>query len=94
MSKSSTVTVREAPVEQVASAVAGGLRVHGETLHVQTGERIEVIDLTDRIVTLYNQGGGVGEKQPATGKTAPSAKPAAAPKPATAPTPPPAAPKK
>jgi len=48
------------------------------------------LDLTDRIVTLYNQGGGVGEKQP-TGKTAPSAKPAAPPKAAT---PPPAAPKK
>jgi outer membrane protein len=52
------------------------------------------LDLTDRIVTLYNQGGGVGEKQPATGRTAPSAKPAAAPKAATPPSPPPAAPKK
>ena len=31
MSKSSTVTVRETPVEKVATATAGGLVIHGET---------------------------------------------------------------
>jgi secondary thiamine-phosphate synthase enzyme len=57
MSKSSTVTMREAPVEQVASASTGGLTVHGETLQVQTSERIEVIDLTDRIKELVRRVG-------------------------------------
>ena len=50
MSKSSTVTVRENPVEAVASAKAGGLTIHGETLVVQTDQRVEVVDLTDRIM--------------------------------------------
>jgi secondary thiamine-phosphate synthase enzyme len=50
MSKSSTVTVRERPVEDVASARAGGLTIHGETFAVQTDERIELVDLTNRIM--------------------------------------------
>jgi secondary thiamine-phosphate synthase enzyme len=57
MSKSSTVTMREAPVEQIASASAGGLTVHGETLLVQTSGRIEVVDLTDRITELVRRVG-------------------------------------
>ena len=52
MSKSSTVTVREESVERVASATAGGLTVAGETFVVQTNERIEVVDLTDRVVDV------------------------------------------
>lgn len=55
MSKSSTVTVREKPVENVAIARAGGLTIHGETLVVQTDERIEVIDLTTRIMELVQR---------------------------------------
>jgi secondary thiamine-phosphate synthase enzyme len=50
MSKSSTVTVRETPVANVASARAGGLTIHGETLVVQTDQRIELVDLTNRIM--------------------------------------------
>ena len=50
MSKSSTVTVRERPVESVASATVGGLTVHGETIVVQTDQRIELIDLTNRVM--------------------------------------------
>ena len=46
MSKSSTVTSREKPVENVASATAGGLTIHGETLVVQTDQRVELVDLT------------------------------------------------
>jgi secondary thiamine-phosphate synthase enzyme len=46
MSKSSTVTVREKPVESVASATAGGLIIRGETFVVETDQRVEVIDLT------------------------------------------------
>ena len=52
MSKSSTVTVRETPVSEVSSATAGGLMIHGETLIISTDERIEVIDLTDRVMTF------------------------------------------
>jgi secondary thiamine-phosphate synthase enzyme len=52
MSKSSTVTVRETPVEEVASAKAGGLTIHGETIIVSTDQRIELVDLTNRIMEL------------------------------------------
>jgi len=52
MSKSSTVTVRETPVSEVSSATAGGLMIHGETLIISTDERIEVVDLTDRVMTF------------------------------------------
>src|SRR5947208_4366152 len=50
MSKSSTVTARETPVEQIASATAGGLTIHGETFVVQTDQRIELVDLTNRVM--------------------------------------------
>ncbi len=50
MSKSSTVTVREKPVEHMASAKTGGLTIHGETIIVQTEGRLELIDLTNRIM--------------------------------------------
>lgn len=50
MSKSSTVTVRETPIEEVASAKAGGLTIHGETILVSTDQRIELVDLTNRIM--------------------------------------------
>ena len=50
MSKSSTVTVRETPVEDVASAKAGGLTIHGETIVISTDQRVELVDLTNRIM--------------------------------------------
>ena len=50
MSKSSTVTTRENPVEEVASAKAGGLTIHGETIVISTDQRIELVDLTNRIM--------------------------------------------
>jgi secondary thiamine-phosphate synthase enzyme len=50
MSKSSTVTVRENPVEEVASAKVGGLTIHGETIVISTDQRIELVDLTNRIM--------------------------------------------
>jgi secondary thiamine-phosphate synthase enzyme len=55
MSKCSTVTVRQTPVSAVATATAGGLTIHGETLVVQTTQRIEVTDLTDRIMALVRR---------------------------------------
>ena len=50
MSKSSTVTVREKPVEEVASANIGGLTIHGETFVVQTDQRVELVDLTNKVM--------------------------------------------
>ena len=50
MSKSSTVTVREKPVDEVTSATSGALAIHGETLVVQTNQRIELVDLTSRVM--------------------------------------------
>ena len=50
MSKSSTVTVREKPVEEVASATSGGLTIHGETIVISTDSRVELVDLTKQIM--------------------------------------------
>ena len=50
MSKSSTVTVREKPVEEVASAKAGGLTIQSETIVISTDQRVELIDLTKQIM--------------------------------------------
>jgi secondary thiamine-phosphate synthase enzyme len=55
MSKSSTVTAREAPVLDVATATAGGLTVHGETIVLQTTQRIELVDLTDRVMEFVRR---------------------------------------
>src|SRR2546426_6502904 len=55
MSKSSTVTVREKPVEQVATATAGGLTIHGETIMVQTQQRIELVDLTKTVMEFVRK---------------------------------------
>src|SRR4029453_1524106 len=55
MSKSSTVTGRERPVEEVASATAGGLTFHGETFVVQTDQRIELVDLTNRVMDFVRR---------------------------------------
>jgi secondary thiamine-phosphate synthase enzyme len=52
MSKSSTVTLREIPVSEVSNATAGGLVIHSETFVVDTDQRIEVIDLTERITAF------------------------------------------
>src|SRR6201981_52123 len=50
MSKSSTVTVRDTPVQEVSTATVGGLTVHGETFIISTDQRIELVDLTNRIM--------------------------------------------
>lgn len=52
MSKSSTVTVREQPLSEVTTASANGFSVHGETFTVQTDSRVELVDLTERVMTL------------------------------------------
>ena len=55
MIKSSTVTVRERPVEHVATARAGGLTIHGETMVINTSQRIELVDLTDRMMEFVSR---------------------------------------
>jgi secondary thiamine-phosphate synthase enzyme len=55
MSKSSTVTVRERPVEEVASASVGGLTIHGETLVISTDQRIELVDLTNKVMEFVRR---------------------------------------
>ena len=55
MSKSSTVTIRERPVDEVASAKVGGLTIHGETIVMQTNERIELVDLTSRVMEFVRR---------------------------------------
>jgi secondary thiamine-phosphate synthase enzyme len=51
MSKSSIVTVREQPVADLASA-SGTMKVHGETLVIETDSRLHVEDLTDRVMAI------------------------------------------
>ena len=55
MSKSSTVTRRQTPVQEVAAAKAGGLTIHGETFIIQTDSRIELVDLTNRVMDFVRQ---------------------------------------
>jgi len=57
MSKSSTVNVREAPVPEVASARTGALTIQGETLIVETDERIDLVDLTPRLAEYVRRTG-------------------------------------
>jgi secondary thiamine-phosphate synthase enzyme len=57
MSKSSTVTTRDTPIANVTRATSGSLTIHGETLTVETDERIELVDLTDRLMALARQQG-------------------------------------
>ena len=52
MSKSSTVTVREVPVLEITSGSASGVTIHSEILVIPTDQRIEVVDLTDRIMVF------------------------------------------
>ena len=55
MSKSSSVTVRETPVTEVTSATAGGLTVYGEKFVVGTDQRVELVDLTERVMGLVRR---------------------------------------
>ncbi len=55
MSKSSTVTVREMPITEVASATTAGLTIHGETMVISTDDRVEVVDLTERVMAFVKR---------------------------------------
>jgi secondary thiamine-phosphate synthase enzyme len=51
MSRRSTVTVRERPVTATAS-VSGAAAAYSETFTVESSERIQVLDLTDRVMAI------------------------------------------
>jgi secondary thiamine-phosphate synthase enzyme len=55
MSKSSTVTVRENPVEGTATATTGSLAIHGETIVISTDERVELVDLTNKVMEFVRR---------------------------------------
>ncbi|HEX7087169.1 MAG TPA: secondary thiamine-phosphate synthase enzyme YjbQ [Vicinamibacterales bacterium] len=55
MSKSSTVTVRETPVPAVSSASAGSVTIHGETILIETDQRVDLVDLTNRIMEFVRK---------------------------------------
>jgi len=56
MSKRSTVTVRERPVARTTS-VTDVVTVHGQTFVVETENRLEIIDLTERVMALVRTQG-------------------------------------
>jgi secondary thiamine-phosphate synthase enzyme len=57
MSKRSVVTVRETPVAKTTSASAGGMMVVAETIDVETTERLELVDLTDTVMSFVRRSG-------------------------------------
>jgi secondary thiamine-phosphate synthase enzyme len=57
MSRRSTATVRATPVEATTTAAVGALVVHGECFTVESTERIQLVDLTDKIMDFARQFG-------------------------------------
>jgi len=57
MSKSSTITSRETPIPDVTRAESGYLTIGSQTLTIETDERIELADLTDRLMAVARQSG-------------------------------------
>lgn len=57
MSKTSSVTQRETPVQAKSAVASGGLVVRGETLTIETRDRVEIIDLTDHVMAHVRAGG-------------------------------------
>ena len=57
MTKSSVVNARDVPASGATAPATSGFMVRGETLTVQTEERVQLIDVTDRIVALIRPSG-------------------------------------
>ncbi|HET7218334.1 MAG TPA: secondary thiamine-phosphate synthase enzyme YjbQ [Vicinamibacterales bacterium] len=51
MSKSSTISARQSPPRDGRSA-AGMLSIHAEAITIDTSERVELVDLTERLTAL------------------------------------------
>ena len=56
MTKQSTVTVARRRCENV-SASAGGFAVRAETVTIPTTDRIELVDLTERVMEFVRRSG-------------------------------------
>jgi secondary thiamine-phosphate synthase enzyme len=56
MSKTSTANLRDVPPDDVSTA-SGPFMVRGEILTIETNERVELTDVTDRIVALVRASG-------------------------------------
>jgi secondary thiamine-phosphate synthase enzyme len=57
VTKSSLVTKRAKPVEKAAEQAAGGFVVYADTVAVQTTDRVELVDLTPRIMEFLQTSG-------------------------------------
>ncbi len=51
MRKSSTVSARQSPAEGV-SVATGGVVIHADLLSISTADRVELVDLTDRLADV------------------------------------------
>ena len=56
MTKRSTLTTRDQPIREV-SAISGSLVVRAELLTIETTEQLQILDLTERIMSLVQQVG-------------------------------------
>ncbi|MEO8679361.1 MAG: secondary thiamine-phosphate synthase enzyme YjbQ [Vicinamibacterales bacterium] len=55
MSKSSVVTARARPIQKTTRVSSGDLVIHGENFVVDTAKRVELVDLTDRLMAYVRQ---------------------------------------
>ena len=55
MSKSSIVTARATPLQKTTKASSGGLVIHGENFVVDSAKRVELVDLTDRLMVYVRK---------------------------------------
>jgi secondary thiamine-phosphate synthase enzyme len=55
MSRSSASTVRRTPVRDVSAATPTGFVIHGEAISVTSTARIQLVDVTDRIMDLVHR---------------------------------------
>jgi secondary thiamine-phosphate synthase enzyme len=56
MSKSSTITARQTPAAS-GTATTGGLVIHAQTIAVPTADRVQLVDLTDRVSAIVHASG-------------------------------------
>ena len=57
MNRNSTVTTRGSALADVATASAGGLKIHAQTLIHETAGRVELVDITSRVDAVVRQCG-------------------------------------
>jgi secondary thiamine-phosphate synthase enzyme len=55
MSRSSVVNSRDMPIAEMTRATSGTLTIASQTLTIETDERIELADLTERLMAIVRQ---------------------------------------